>query len=137
LITGAQRELLVNVSELRDPAVTRAIIESARSGVECLVQVRVLDPESRAMLDEAMAELPNLHVEDVMGWDPRPHFNLIVADNAQAYVGTAYLWPTQQSMVHHGRSFENGVLMQGTPVESLVRQLGDLRGRATGPEGAS
>jgi hypothetical protein len=30
-------------------------------------------------------------------------------------------------MIHHGRSFENGVLLQGDSVRSLQEQLDDLR----------
>jgi hypothetical protein len=132
LILGARRDLIVMVSELQDPRVTRAIIQRAAEGVQVTVQHRGLDPESQALLEAAQARYPGLRVEGVDGWDPRPHFNLIIADRQQAYVGSSYLWPTQRNMIHHGRSLENGVLLEGAPVEALLHQLGDLDRRARG-----
>ena len=127
LIRGAQRELTVSVSELRNPETTRAIIERADAGVNVQVQFREMDPESRRLLAEAQQRLPNLAVEDVSAWQPRPHYNVIVADRQQAYVGTAYLWQNQQDMLQHGRSFENGVLLQGDAVQRLQAQMEALR----------
>lgn len=127
LIRGAERELTVSVSELRNPETTRAIIERAEAGVNVQVQFREMDPESRQLLADAQQRLPNLQVEDVSGWQPRPHYNVIVADREQAYVGTAYLWQNQQDMLQHGRSFENGVLLQGESVRQLQSQMEGLR----------
>lgn len=127
LIRGAERELTVSVSELRNPDTTRAIIERAEAGVNVQVQFREMDPESRRLFAEAQPRLPNLSVEDVSAWQPRPHYNVIVADRAQAYVGTAYLWQNQQDMLQHGRSFENGVLLQGEAVQRLQAQMEALR----------
>ena len=127
LIRGAERELTVSVSELRNPDTTRAIIERAEAGVNVQVQFREMDPESRRLFAEAQQRLPNLAVEDVSAWQPRPHYNVIVADREQAYVGTAYLWQNQQDMLQHGRSFENGVLLQGEPVQRLQAQMEALR----------
>lgn len=127
LIRGAERELTVSVSELRNPETTRAIIERAEAGVNVQVQFREMDPESRQLLAEAQQRLPNLKVEDVSAWQPRPHYNVIIADREQAYVGTAYLWQNQQDMLQHGRSFENGVLLQGDAVQRLQAQMEALR----------
>lgn len=127
LIRGAERELTVSVSELRNPETTRAIIERAEAGVNVQVQFREMDPESRQLLADAQQRLPNLQVEDVSAWQPRPHYNVIVADREQAYVGTAYLWQNQQDMLQHGRSFENGVLLQGETVRQLQSQMDALR----------
>jgi len=127
LIRGAERELTVSVSELRNPETTRAIIERAEAGVNVQVQFREMDPESRQLLADAQQRLPNLQVEDVSAWQPRPHYNVIVADREQAYVGTAYLWQNQQDMLQHGRSFENGVLLQGDSVRQLQSQMEGLR----------
>jgi hypothetical protein len=127
LIRGADRELTVSVSELRNPETTRAIIERAEAGVNVQVQFREMDPESRQLLAEAQQRLPNLKVEDVSAWQPRPHYNVIIADREQAYVGTAYLWQNQQDMLQHGRSFENGVLLQGDAVQRLQAQMEGLR----------
>lgn len=127
LIRGAERELTVSVSELRNPETTLAIIERARAGVEVNLQYREIDPRSKNLLDQATQQYPNLHAENVSAWEPRPHFNTIIADGQQAYVGTAYLWPNQQQMIHHGRSFENGVLLEGEPVRSLLEQMESLR----------
>ncbi len=127
LIRGAERELTVSVSELRNPETTRAIIERAEAGVNVQVQFREMDPESRQLLVDAQQRLPNLKVEDVSAWQPRPHYNVIVADREQAYVGTAYLWQNQQDMLQHGRSFENGVLLQGDSVRQLQSQMEALR----------
>jgi hypothetical protein len=127
LIRGAERELTVSVSELRNPETTRAIIERAEAGVNVQVQFREMDPESRQLLADAQQRLPNLKVEDVSAWQPRPHYNVIIADREQAYVGTAYLWQNQQDMLQHGRSFENGVLLQGDAVQRLQAQMEALR----------
>jgi hypothetical protein len=127
LIRGAERELTVSVSELRNPETTRAIIERAEAGVNVQVQFREMDPESRQLLADAQQRLPNLKVEDVSAWQPRPHYNVIIADREQAYVGTAYLWQNQQDMLQHGRSFENGVLLQGDAVQRLQAQMEGLR----------
>lgn len=127
LIRGAERELTVSVSELRNPETTRAIIERAEAGVNVQVQFREMDPESRRLLADAQQRLPNLAIEDVSAWQPRPHYNVIVADREQAYVGTAYLWQNQQDMLQHGRSFENGVLLQGESVQRLQAQMEALR----------
>jgi hypothetical protein len=127
LIRGAERELTVSVSELRNPETTRAIIERAEAGVNVQVQFREMDPESRQLLADAQQRLPNLKVEDVSAWQPRPHYNAIIADREQAYVGTAYLWQNQQDMLQHGRSFENGVLLQGDAVQRLQAQMEALR----------
>lgn len=127
LIRGAERELTVSVSELRNPDTTRAIIERAEAGVNVQVQFREMDPESRQLLADAEQRLPNLKVEDVSAWQPRPHYNVIIADREQAYVGTAYLWQNQQDMLQHGRSFENGVLLQGDAVQRLQAQMEGLR----------
>lgn len=127
LIRGAERELTVSVSELRNPETTRAIIERAEAGVNVQVQFREMDPESRRLLAEAQQRLPNLKVEDASAWQPRPHYNVIIADREQAYVGTAYLWQNQQDMLQHGRSFENGVLLQGDAVQRLQAQMEALR----------
>lgn len=128
LIRGAERELTVSVSELRNPDTTRAIIERAEAGVNVQVQFREMDPESRRLLAEAQQRMPDrLRVEDVSAWQPRQHYNVIVADGQQAYVGTAYLWQNQQDMLQHGRSFENGVLLQGDAVRQLQAQMEALR----------
>jgi hypothetical protein len=127
LIRGAERELVVSVSELRNPDTTRAIIERAEAGVNVQVQFREMDQQSRQLLAEAQQRLPNLKVEDVSAWQPRPHYNTIIADGQQAYVGTAYLWQNQQDMLQHGRSFENGVLLQGDAVRQLQAQMEALR----------
>ncbi len=127
LIRGAERELTVSVSELRNPETTRAIIERAEAGVNVQVQFREMDPESRQLLADAQQRLPNLRVEDASAWQPRPHYNAIIADREQAYVGTAYLWQNQQDMLQHGRSFENGVLLQGESVRQLQSQMEALR----------
>jgi hypothetical protein len=127
LIRGAERELTVSMSELRNPETTRTIIERAEAGVNVQIQFREMDPESRRLLAEAQQRLPNLRVEDTSAWQPRPHYNAIIADGQQAYVGSAYLWQNQQDMLQHGRSFENGVLLQGDAVQRLQAQMEALR----------
>jgi hypothetical protein len=135
LIRGAERELFLSVSELRNTDTTTAIIERARSGVDVEVQYREIDERSRSLLEQAQAQYPNLKVQDVSQWDPRPHYNVIIADGMQAYVGTAYLWPNQQEMIHHGRSFENGVLVEGDAAVELRRQMEGLRQRQQQQQG--
>ncbi len=130
LIQGAERELFIGVSELRNPETTREIIRqlAEKPGLNVEIQYREMDPQSQALLQQAQRDFPDrLQVQNVSNWEPRPHFNAIIADGQQAYVGTAYLWPNQQQMIHHGRSFENGVLLQGESVRQLESQIESLR----------
>lgn len=133
LIRGASRRLMVSISELVDPRVTQTLIERAANGLDVHLQVREVDPASAVLLTDAILQYPeNLRVEDTSWWEPRPHFNTIVADGDAAYLGTSYLWPTQCHMVHQGRSLENGVLLQGDATASVLVQLDQLRARAYG-----
>lgn len=135
LIRGASRQLMVSISELVDPRVTQTLIDRAANGVDVHLQVREVDPTSALLLTDALLKYPqNLRVEDTSWWEPRPHFNTIVADGDAAYLGTSYLWPTQCHMVHQGRSLENGVLLQGDATASVLMQLDQLRARAYGNE---
>ncbi|KAF9536602.1 hypothetical protein EC957_010320 [Mortierella hygrophila] len=127
LIRGASYELMVSVSELVDPSIIQMLIGRAASGVDVVIQVRELDPVSRWLLADARTQYPNLWLEDSSCWEPRPHLNTIVADRDTAYVGTSYLWQTQRNMVHQGRSFENGVLLDGDAAASVVTQINKLR----------
>jgi hypothetical protein len=128
LINGAQDKLFISISDLTNPDTTRAIIDRVRNGVDVEIQYREMDPRSRILLDQTMQQYPDrLRVENISNWDPRPHYNVIVADDRQGYVGTSYLWPNQQQQTHHTRSFENGVLLQGDSVRVLVDQLEELR----------
>jgi len=132
LIRGATSDLLISLSELVDPDITRRLIERADSGVNVVIQVRELDPESQRLLQDAIARGANLHYEDANTWQPRPHYNVIVADHSAAYVGTSYLWPTQRNMVHHGRSFESGVLLSGGAAASVHTQIAALHAQVHG-----
>ncbi|PLB53270.1 hypothetical protein P170DRAFT_349816 [Aspergillus steynii IBT 23096] len=132
LIRGATHQLIVSLSELVDPAMTQALIDRAAGGVQVIIQVRELDPVSAMSLAGAMLRGSNLVVENSSWWEPRPHFNAIIADGDFAYLGTSYLWPTQRNMVHHSRSLENGVLLHGDAAASVLVQIEDLRARAHG-----
>ena len=127
LIRGARHSLLINMSELIDPAVTQAVIEQAASGVDVTIQVRELDLLSARLLASATTRYPNLRIEDSSWWEPRPHFNVIIADGCAAYVGSSYLWSTQRNMVHQGRSFENGVLLSGHAAAEVLTLCNELR----------
>ena len=128
LINGAENRLFISLSDLTNPDTTRTIIDRVRNGVDVEIQYREMDPTSRQLLDRAMQEYPDrLRVENISNWDPRPHYNVIVADDKQGYVGTSYLWPNQQQQIHHTRSFENGVLLQGESVRQLQSQMEALR----------
>jgi hypothetical protein len=129
LIRGATGELTVSMSEIKDPALAQLIIDRAAAGADVVVQVRELDPVSARLFTDAAKQYPNLRFEDTSWWEPRPHFNAIVAD-ADAYVGTSYLWPTQRNMIHQGRSFESGVLLHGDAAGSVHAQINELRTRA-------
>ncbi|RFU82158.1 long-chain-fatty-acid-- ligase [Trichoderma arundinaceum] len=129
LIRGASRELIVNMSELVDPAVTNILVNRAMEGVDVTIQVRELDHVSACLLAIGMAKHPNLRIEDTSWWEPRPHFNAIIADGF-AYVGTSYFWPTQRDMIHQGRSLENGVLLNGDAAIGIRTQIDELRARA-------
>ncbi|KAJ5081236.1 hypothetical protein N7456_013474 [Penicillium angulare] len=134
LIRGATRHLMLNISELVDPAMTQVLIDRAKSGIDVTIQVREVDPTSALLLADAIIRYSNLRVEDTSWWEPRPHFNAIIADNSSAYLGTSYLWPTQCHMVHQGRSLENGVLLRGAATNRLRTQLDELRARAHATE---
>lgn len=56
-----------------------------------MIQVRELDAVSARLLTDAIAGYPNLRLEDTGWWEPSPHFNVIVADGAAAYIGSSYL----------------------------------------------
>ncbi|ATB39768.1 long-chain-fatty-acid--CoA ligase [Cystobacter fuscus] len=123
LITGAQDSIRFVGSDLKDTNTARKLIEQAKAGRDVLIQHRGLDPESERLLSEAQQEHLNLQVEDISDWKPYPHFNTVIADGKQAYVGTAFLWSNQLQMVHHGLSYENGVVLEGESVKDLLRQL--------------
>ncbi|GAB0146753.1 stress-activated MAP kinase [Epichloe bromicola] len=95
LICGARLNLTLSLSELINPFSTRTLIHCAARGVDVMIQVRGLDAVSLRLLTDAMARYPNLRLEDTNWWEPRPHFNFIVADGAAA----SYLWSTQRNMV--------------------------------------
>ncbi|KAF7544676.1 hypothetical protein G7Z17_g9762 [Cylindrodendrum hubeiense] len=130
LIRGASRELFVSISELVDPVMTQMLLDRVANGVDVTIQVRELDPVSIKLLMDALVLYPNLRLEDSSWWEPRPHWNTIIADGKTAYLGTSYLWPTQRNMLHQGRSFENGVLLNGDAAVSVRTQIDDLRTRA-------
>jgi phosphatidylserine/phosphatidylglycerophosphate/cardiolipin synthase-like enzyme len=131
LLRGARRDLLVSVSELVDPKITKLLVRRAANGVTVTIQVREIDPVSSRILTQATRRYgKRLSVEDVSWWEPRPHYNAIIADDSLAYLGTSYFWPTQRNMIHQGRSLENGVLLEGESVKFLREQLDELRERA-------
>ncbi|KAL5589741.1 hypothetical protein FOVSG1_011608 [Fusarium oxysporum f. sp. vasinfectum] len=131
LLRGARRDLLVSVSELVDPKITKLLVRRAANGVTVTIQVREIDAVSSRILTQATRRYgKRLSVEDVSWWEPRPHYNAIIADDSFAYLGTSYFWPTQRNMIHQGRSLENGVLLEGEAVKVLREQLDDLRDRA-------
>lgn len=130
LLRGARHDLLVSVSELVDPKITKLLVRRAANGVTVNIQVREIDACSSRILEQAMRRYnERIFVEDVSCWEPRPHYNVIIADGNLAYLGTSYFWPTQRNMIHQGRSLENGVLLEGDGARALKRQLDELRER--------
>lgn len=123
LIRGVRGRLLISISELRDPIMTRKILERVVAGVEVNIHIREIDAESRRLLENATLRYPNVQLHDSSTWEPRPHFNLIIADGQAAYVGTSYLWPTQCNFLHQGRSFENGLMIKGFEASRLEAQI--------------
>ncbi|KAH7251078.1 hypothetical protein BKA59DRAFT_394132 [Fusarium tricinctum] len=137
LLRGARRDLLVSVSELVDPKITKLLVRRAANGVTITIQVREIDALSSKILAQAMRRYgKRISVEDVSWWEPRPHYNAIIADGSLAYLGTSYFWPTQRNMIHQGRSLENGVLLEGEAVRVLREHLDELRERAHGVDGS-
>jgi hypothetical protein len=130
LIRGARYNLTLSLSELIDPVVTQMLIHRAAKGVEVMIQVRELDEISLRLLRSAMVKHTNLRLEDTSWWEPRPHFNVIIADGRAAYIGSSYLWSTQRNMLHHGRSFENGVLLCGEAAAEVYWMMDQLRTQA-------
>ena len=118
------------MSELIDPPTARALVVQAASGVDINVHVRELDPLSARLILDALACHSDLRLEDSSWWELPPHFNVIVADGCAAYVGSSYLWSTQSNMIFHGRSFENGVLLDGDAAGSVLDQINKLRTQA-------
>jgi hypothetical protein len=137
LLRGARRDLLVSVSELVDPKITKLLVRRAANGVTIAIQVREIDDVSSKILVQAMRRYgKRISVEDVSCWEPRPHYNAIIADASLAYLGTSYFWPTQRNMIHQGRSLENGVLLEGDAVRALRGHLDELRDRVYSQGGA-
>ncbi|KAM0317979.1 hypothetical protein ACHAPQ_010817 [Fusarium lateritium] len=133
LLRGARRDLLVSVSELVDPKIAKLLVRRAANGVTVTIQVREIDAISSKILTQAMRRYgKRISVEDVSWWEPRPHYNAIIADGSLGYLGTSYFWPTQRNMIHQGRSLENGVLLEGEAVRVLRGHLDELRERAHG-----
>ncbi|KAJ4128131.1 hypothetical protein NW768_008415 [Fusarium equiseti] len=130
LLRGAHHDLIVSVSELVDSKITKLLVRRAANGVTVSIQVREIDECSSRILEQAMRRYGDrIFVEDVSCWEPRPHYNVIIADENLAYLGTSYFWPTQRNMIHQGRSLENGVLLEGNGARALKRQLDELRER--------
>ncbi|KAF6513474.1 hypothetical protein HZS61_006799 [Fusarium oxysporum f. sp. conglutinans] len=91
LLRGARRDLLVSVSELVDPKITKLLVRRAANGVTVTIQVREIDAVSSRILTQATRRYgKRLLVEDVSWWEPRPHYNTIIADDSLAYLGTSY-----------------------------------------------
>ncbi|KAF4966910.1 hypothetical protein FSARC_5474 [Fusarium sarcochroum] len=138
LLRGARRDLLVSVSELVDPKIAKLLVRRAANGVTVTIQVREIDAVSTRVLTQAMRRYgKRLSVENVSCWEPRPHYNAIIADGNLAYLGTSYFWPTQCNMIHQGRSLENGVLLEGDAVKILREHLDKLRDRAYSINGST
>lgn len=128
LLRGARHDLLVSVSELVDPKITKLLVRRAANGVAVTIQVREIDDVSSKILTQAIQRYgKRISVEDVSCWEPRPHYNAIIADGNLAYLGTSYFWPTQRNMIHQGRSLENGVLLEGDAARALRGHLDELR----------
>lgn len=133
LIRRARHHLLVSVSELVDPIVTKLLLRQVARGIHVTLQVRELDPRSARLLARALRHYDNLKIEDSSWWEPRPHWNAIIADGTVAYVGSCYLWSTQRNMIHQGRSFENGALLQGEAAWRVYTLIDELRRKNTMP----
>ncbi|KAM0394761.1 hypothetical protein ACHAPZ_009499 [Fusarium culmorum] len=130
LLRGARHDLLVSVSELVDPKITKLLVRRAANGVAVTIQVREIDDVSSKILTQAIRRYgKRISVEDVSCWEPKPHYNAIIADGNLAYLGTSYFWPTQRNMIHQGRSLENGVLLEGDAARALRGHLDELRNR--------
>ncbi|RGP79566.1 long-chain-fatty-acid ligase [Fusarium longipes] len=130
LLRGARRDLLVSVSELVDPKIAKLLVRRVANGVTVTIQVREIDHVSSRILAQAMRRYgKRISVEDVSSWEPRPHYNVIIADGCLAYLGSSYFWPTQRNMIHQGRSLENGVLLDGDAVRALRGHLDELKSR--------
>ena len=131
LLQGAEKSLQVYVKELKDAGATKTLIEQARRGVQVDIVVRNAGPEgisetSRGLILEALEKEPGLPLtlKSYAKGRPLPHGNLIVADDAQAYVGTAYLWSSHMTRVMPGGSaFDYGVLLSGADAVEVRRQF--------------
>jgi hypothetical protein len=88
LLRGARHDLLVSVSELVDPEITKLLVRRAANGVTVSTQVREIDECSSRILDQAMRRYgERIFVEDVICWEPRPHYNAIIADGESCIFG--------------------------------------------------
>ncbi len=129
LIRGANRSLDIWVDELRASETTNDLITQAKRGVIVTLRVRTLDPASAKLITDAKAAKPDLPLDvgvfELRPDEPYPHLNVIVADDAQAYFGTMFLWKGQLSLLEPtGTSFESGVVLDG---ERLVALRDGLR----------
>jgi len=131
VIRGAQDNLFVSVSEIRNPETAQLIADRAAQGVRVQVQYREIDAESLAILQRAQQQHPDrMSVENVKHWDPKPHGNVAIADDGRVGIfATAYLWPNQQTNYGHARSLETGVLFQGESAREILREYEALRER--------
>jgi hypothetical protein len=145
LIAGAQNSLLVQVSELRDPERTRQLIahvaesevgrvknDPAAPPFKLEIFTNAVDPVSMRMLQDAMDKFPDsISVTMTTEFKPKPHYNLVVADEAspdksRAYVGTAFNWSPQERLIHPTAALDNGVLIQGRTVQELMQSVREL-----------
>lgn len=139
LINGAEQDLTMVISHLANPDTTRQLIQQAQRGVQVRVLTQKVDPTSQALIDQAKAANPGLPLQVATTSKKMPYFhtNVIIADNQQAYVGTAYAWTNQlRNVAPDGRSFENGVVLNGANVATIRGQLETLIDTYT-PQGSS
>ncbi|RGP71967.1 long-chain-fatty-acid-- ligase [Fusarium sporotrichioides] len=75
LLRGARRDLLVSVSELVDPKITKLLVRRAANGVTVTIQIREIDDVSSKILTKAIRRYgKRISVEDP---DPKPPLSAI------------------------------------------------------------
>ena len=84
----AEQQRIWEQMEQYDPMLMTCITkrDDALSKYDWSVTVKPDLDDRDSLLAEAQQRLPNLKVEDVSAWQPRPHYNVIIADRESEFV---------------------------------------------------
>jgi hypothetical protein len=122
LVSQAQQNLTIWMSDINDYRALEAILDKSSQGVDIEIYGRDVHPGIEAAL--LGNPFGNIQYTNTKKWPIYPHFNVVVADQTKAFVGTSYLWDAQVNTIHHGRGFESGMMIENSnTIQNLNRQL--------------